>query len=106
MGRQERGRGQRRDTTVNRKERQGERERERRKKRLEEMPKLCALTGKPYSRGRLSTFDLLVQTGLNQRLFKIEYINLCYKTGYLNEKVNCTDPFSSVTVLWLINLQI
>jgi hypothetical protein len=33
--------------------------------------------------------------------FYDEYrIYLCYKTRYLNEEVNCTEPFPSVSVPW------
>jgi hypothetical protein len=44
-------------------------------------------------RGRLSTVDLLVLTSLDQ-FFDL----LFYKTSYLNEEVNCTEPSLSVSV--------
>jgi hypothetical protein len=43
------------------------------------------LTSDPSRRGRLSTDDLLVLTSLDQLLFMYE--------TYLNEEVNCTEPF-------------
>ncbi len=55
--------------------------------------------GKSYWRGRLSTVDLLVLTSLDQLLFAVMiFFYLCYKTSYLNEEVNCTEPSPSVSV--------
>ncbi len=51
------------------------------------------IPGKSYWRGRLRTVDLFVLTSLDQLIFGIENINyLLYKTSYLNEEVNCTEP--------------
>ena len=44
---------------------------------------------------RLTSLHLPVYTSL----FKTEnIIYLCYKTSYLNEEVNCTEPFPSVSI--------
>jgi hypothetical protein len=45
--------------------------------------------GNPYLRGRISTVDLLVLISFDQLIFI---------SSYLNEEVNCTDPFPSVSV--------
>jgi hypothetical protein len=48
---------------------------------------------KSYKRERLSTVDLLVLPSLRSNPFGIENIfPLIYKTSYLNEEVNCTEP--------------
>jgi hypothetical protein len=58
-------------------------------------------TGKPYGRGKLSTFDLLVLTSLNQLLYKLKKIfTFLQKTSYLNEEGNLTEPFPSVRIPW------
>ncbi len=54
---------------------------------------------KSYWRGRLSTVDLLVLTSLDQIYWKC-YLPF-YKTIYLNEVVNCTEPSPSVILPWL-----
>jgi hypothetical protein len=47
----------------------------------------------------LSTPDLLVQTSLDQLVFIIKLLfDFVYKTRYLNEEVNCTEPPPSVSV--------
>jgi hypothetical protein len=54
---------------------------------------------KSYRRGRrLCTVDLLVLTSLDQLLKLKNIISLLYKTSYLNEEVNCTEPSPSVGV--------
>jgi len=53
--------------------------------------------GSPNWRGRLSTVDLLVLASLYLLIFYTENnICVCYKTTYLYEEVNCTEPFPSV----------
>jgi len=59
---------------------------------------LNAWPGNPYGRGRLSTVDLLVLTSLDKLLFILKYYFPFYKTSYLNEEVNCTEPSPSVSV--------
>jgi hypothetical protein len=52
--------------------------------------------GKPYWRRRLSTIDVLE---LTSSAFYIEsIISPRYKTSFLNEEVNCTEPFPSFSV--------
>jgi hypothetical protein len=46
-------------------------------------------SGKSYGRGRLSTVDL---HGLDQLLCKLKIVFAYFKTSYLNEEVNCTEP--------------
>ncbi len=49
----------------------------------------------------MSMVDLLVLTGFDQLLFKLKLNFLFYKTTYLNEEVNCTEPSSPLErVLW------
>ncbi len=61
-------------------------------------------TGKSFWRGRLSAVDLLVLTSLDQLFIYIEnIINLFYKTSYLNEEVNCTEPFPLVSIPWILS---
>jgi hypothetical protein len=58
---------------------------------------LIFIAGKAYLRGRISTVDLLVLTSLDEVLFNLKlYFPFFTKTTYLNEEVNCTDPFPSV----------
>ncbi len=54
--------------------------------------------GNPYGRGRLSTVDLLLLTGLDRLLFLVKMVYLHYKTSYFNEEVTCTEPSSLVSV--------
>ncbi len=64
---------------------------------------LRVCSGKPYWKGRLSTVDLLVLASLDQLIFYWKYYLLFYKTSYLNEEVNCTEPSSSsVSVPWFV----
>jgi hypothetical protein len=59
-------------------------------------------TGKSYQTGRLSTVSLLVLASLDQLFFyKENYIYFFYKTSYLNEEVNRTEPFPLVRIPWL-----
>ncbi len=37
--------------------------------------------------------------------FSIEIIQLCYKTSFLNQEVNCTELPRSVNVPWLVSLE-
>ncbi len=54
---------------------------------------------KSCSRGRLRTGDLLVQTCLEQLLFELRILfTFVTKQANLNEEVNCTDPFPSVSI--------
>jgi len=62
--------------------------------------------GKPNLRGMLSTVDLLVVTCSCQVLFVLQTISTVLKTSYLNEEVDCTQPFPSVSVSCLDNQQI
>jgi hypothetical protein len=50
---------------------------------------------------RIPMVYLLVKTILDQMLLilKIIYFSF-YKTSYLNEEMNCTEPFPSVRVPW------
>jgi hypothetical protein len=51
--------------------------------------------GNSHRKGRLSTDDLLVITSLDQLLLKLQILlKFFYKTSYLNEVVNCTEPFT------------
>jgi hypothetical protein len=52
--------------------------------------------------GRLSTVDLLALTSLDQLLLT-QQILFFYKTSYLNEEVNCTEPSPSVSVPWFVD---
>jgi hypothetical protein len=53
--------------------------------------------GNPNWRRRVSTVDLLVLTSLDQLLFW-KYFSPYYKTSYLNEEVDCTEPSPSLSV--------
>jgi hypothetical protein len=44
--------------------------------------------------------DLLVLTCLDQLLLIIQTLFTFYNTSYLNEEVNCTEPFLLVSVPW------
>ncbi len=55
---------------------------------------LVGYNREPLLKGRLSTFDLLVLTSLDQLLLTLQTL---HKTSYLNEEVNCTEPFLSVS---------
>ncbi len=61
-------------------------------------------SGNPYWKGRLSTADLLVLTSLDPLLSILKTLfTFFYKTCYLNEEVNCTEPLPSVSVPCLDN---
>ncbi len=49
--------------------------------------------GKPYLRGRLSTLDLLVLTGLDQLIFVLKIL---YK--FFIKQATCTEPSPSVSI--------
>jgi len=59
-----------------------------------------AKTRMPCWKGRVSTVDLLVLTNLDRLLFWWKYYLMCSKASYINEEVNCTEPFPSVSVPW------
>ncbi len=59
-------------------------------------------SGNTKLRGRLSTVDLLVLTSLVQHLFILKVLRTFYKTTYLNEEVNCTEPPPSVSIPCLV----
>ncbi len=64
---------------------------------------IMSSAGTSYWRGRLSTVDLRVLASLNQLLFYIEIIIiLFYKTSYLNEEINCTEPSPLVSIPCLL----
>ncbi len=50
--------------------------------------------------GRLSTVDHLAQTSLDQLLLIMQILITVYKTSYLNEETNCTDPSPSGSIPW------
>ncbi len=50
----------------------------------------------PYQRGKISTFDLLVPTKSDQII-----LNWFFKSSFLNEKVNRTEPSLSAWVPWV-----
>jgi hypothetical protein len=55
--------------------------------------------GKSYWGGRLNTIDLLLLTSLDQLIFMLKILfQFFYKTSYLNEEVNCTEPSPSVSI--------
>ncbi len=60
----------------------------------------CAKAGNPYWSGRLSTVDLLVLTNLDQLLLILQTLFNFYTTTHLNEEVNRTEFFLSVSVPW------
>ncbi len=51
-----------------------------------------ALGREALLKGRISTVDLHVLTGLDHLLFKLNLVYLFYKITHLNEEVNRTDP--------------
>jgi hypothetical protein len=56
--------------------------------------------GKSNGKGRLNTVGLLVLASFDQLLFVLKIlVTFFYKTTYLNEEVNCTEP---VSIPWLI----
>ncbi len=60
----------------------------------------------PYWKERISTVVLLALTSSVQLLLIMKnIIFLFYKTCYLNEDTNCTEPFPSVRVSWFHNGQ-
>jgi hypothetical protein len=57
--------------------------------------------GKPKRREKLGTVYLLVLTSLIHLLFMLIILfTFFYKLSYLNEEVNCTEPFPSVRLPW------
>ena len=49
----------------------------------------------------LSTVALLALTSLDEFIFILKiYVAFFYKTSYLNEEVNCTEPSPSVSIPW------
>ncbi len=53
---------------------------------------------KSFTRGGLSTVDLLELTSLDE-LDKLKMLfTFLYKTSYINEEVNCTVPFPSASI--------
>ncbi len=52
------------------------------------------------ARGRLSTVDLLILSGLDQLLFILKTLFTFYKTSVPNEGVNRTETSLSFSVLW------
>jgi hypothetical protein len=54
--------------------------------------------GNPYWRGQLSTVDLHLLTSIDQLHLILKILFTFYKTSYLNEEVNCTEPSPSVKV--------
>jgi hypothetical protein len=48
----------------------------------------------------ISAVDLLVSTGLDQLLYNLKLFFPFYKTTYLNEEVNRTDPSPSIRLPW------
>jgi hypothetical protein len=61
---------------------------------------LSVSAGNPYLRGRLNTVDLLVLTCLDQLILIIQILFTFYKTSYLDEEANGTEPSRSVSVPW------
>ncbi len=57
-------------------------------------------TREPFLKGKASTVDLLVLTGLDQLPLKLQILLLSYTTSFLNEEVNRTEPSPSVSVPW------
>jgi len=58
--------------------------------------------GNTNRRGRVSTVCLLVLTSLDRQLLQLKIMfYLFYKTRYLNEEVNCTEPSPSASIPWL-----
>ncbi len=43
-------------------------------------------------KGKISTVDLLVLTSLDMLILYLKYYLPFFKTSYLNEEVNCTEP--------------
>jgi hypothetical protein len=56
--------------------------------------------GNSYSRGRISTIDLLVLNKSELILVLKMYFFPFYKTSYLNKEVNRTEPFPILRVPW------
>jgi hypothetical protein len=53
----------------------------------------------PYWKGRIGTVDLLILTCSDQLLHLLKIHSFFfYKTSYINEEVNCTQPSPSVRV--------
>jgi len=60
-----------------------------------------------FTQGTLSegegsgTADLQVLTSLDKLIFRLKIVfTFFYKTSYLNEEVNCTEPSPSVSIPW------
>jgi hypothetical protein len=56
--------------------------------------------GKLTERGRVRTVDLLVLTSLDQLIYIIKILFTFFKTSYLGEEVNCTEPRPFSWCLW------
>ncbi len=55
--------------------------------------------GNTYRKGRFCTIDLLQLTTLDQMLLMFQILITFYKTSYLDEEVNCIEPFLSLSKL-------
>jgi hypothetical protein len=64
--------------------------------RIMTMDKMNTRPWKSYCRGRHSTVDLLVLTNLYQLLSILKILFTFFKTSYLNEEVNLSEPSPSV----------
>jgi len=60
--------------------------------------------GKSNWKGRLSTVDLLARTSLDQLLWILIVLFIYFKTSFLNEEVNCTEPSPTVSIPWTLTL--
>jgi hypothetical protein len=57
--------------------------------------------GKSYWKGRLGTVDPLILSSLDQQHFTLKILFIFfYKTSYLYEEANSTEPSSSVGIPW------
>ncbi len=61
--------------------------------------------GNPYSKGRLSTVDLLLLASLDHLLLIFQTLFTFYNTSYLNMGVNSTESFLLVSVPWIDSCQ-
>jgi len=67
-------------------------------------PKGKSHSREPLLKGRLSTVDFFVLTSLDELLLILqELFDFFYKTSYLNEEVNSTEPSPSVSVPWSLS---
>ncbi len=65
----------------------------------ESSTQVWAEPGKSYWGGRLSTVGLLVLTSWDQLIFTLKILfSFLYKTSYLNEEINCTEPSLLVSI--------